>query len=228
MVADYSQVELRILAHIAGERAMVEAFAAGEDIHRSTAAAVLGVAPELVTAEQRRAAKTINFGLIYGMSAFGLAKNLGISNQEAERFIAAYFARYGGIQRYVQETLARAEAEGKVETLWGRVRLLPELKHPSYAVRENAKRMAINARIQGSAADLLKLAMIGVDRRLRAEAPAAGLLLTVHDELVLETPEADAGRVAELVRAEMESAARLDVPLVVETGTGKTWGSAKS
>ncbi len=228
VVADYSQVELRVLAHIAGEPAMIDAFARGEDIHRSTAAAVWGVDPDLVTAEQRRAAKTINFGLIYGMSAYGLAKNLGITPKEAEQFIAVYFARYGGVQRYMQETLARAEAEGRVETLWGRARYLPELKHPNYAVRENAKRMAINARIQGSAADLLKLAMIAVDRRLRAEAPEARLLLTVHDELVLEAPVAEAPRVAELVAHEMESAARLDVPLVVDTGIGPTWGQAKS
>jgi DNA polymerase I len=228
VVADYSQIELRLLAHIAGESAMIDAFAAGEDIHRSTAAAVLGVAPELVTADQRRAAKTINFGLIYGMSAFGLARQLGVTPKEAEQFIAAYFARYGGVQRYMQETLARAEAEGRVETLWGRPRLLPELAHPNRAVRENARRMAINARIQGSAADLLKLAMIAIDRRLRAEAPAARLLLTVHDELVLEAPAEEAVRVAALVRTEMESAARLDVPLVVDTGVGPSWAEAKS
>ncbi|HLF57610.1 MAG TPA: DNA polymerase I, partial [Thermoanaerobaculia bacterium] len=228
VVADYSQIELRILAHIAGERALIDAFAAGEDIHRSTAAAVLGIAPELVTGEQRRAAKTINFGLIYGMSAFGLARQLGITTKEAEQFIAAYFARYAGVQRYMQETLARAESEGRVETLWGRVRLLPELKHSSYVVRENAKRIAINARIQGSAADLLKLAMIAVDRELRARHPDARLLLTVHDELVLEATEATAERVAALVRHEMETAAELEVPLVVETGIGPSWAEAKS
>ncbi len=228
VVADYSQIELRILAHIAGERAMIDAFAQGEDIHRSTAAAVLGVSPDLVTGEQRRAAKAINFGLIYGQGAFGLARQLGIAVKEAERFIEAYFARYTGVRAYMQETLERAEKEGRVETLWGRVRLLPELKHSNYAVRENAKRMAINARIQGSAADLLKIAMIAVDRRLRAEVPAARLLLTVHDELVLEAPVNDAQRVAGLVRHEMENAAQLDVPLVVETGSGPTWGEAKS
>jgi len=228
VVADYSQVELRILAHIAGETTLQQAFAAGEDIHRATAAAMFGCSPDLVNAEQRRAAKTINFGLIYGMSAFGLAKNLGISPKEAEQFIAAYFARYGGVQRYMQETLAQAEAEGRVETLWGRTRLLPELKHPNYAVRENAKRVAINARIQGSAADLLKRAMLAVEHRLRAEQPAAELLLTVHDELVLEAPEADAPAIAALVRAEMEGAATLDVPLVVDVGVGPTWGDAKS
>jgi len=228
VVADYSQIELRILAHIAGERAMIDAFARGEDIHRTTAAAVLGVDPDLVTGEQRRAAKTINFGLIYGMSAFGLAKNLGITTKEAEQFIAAYFAQYGGVQEYMRSTLEAAERDGKVETLWGRARRLPELSHSNYAVRENAKRMAINARIQGSAADLLKLAMLAVDARLREEAPEARLLLTVHDELVLEAPEKDARRVGELVKEEMEGAATLDVPLVVEVGTGPTWGDAKS
>ncbi|MCM2268743.1 MAG: DNA polymerase I [Thermoanaerobaculia bacterium] len=227
VVADYSQIELRILAHIAGETAMLQAFAAGEDIHRATAAAMFGCDPGLVNAEQRRAAKTINFGLVYGMSAFGLARQLQISPKEAEQFIAAYFARYAGVERYMRETLERAERDGRVETLWGRARLLPELKHANYAVRENAKRMAINARIQGSAADLLKIAMLAVDRRLRAEHPRAELLLTVHDELVLEAPAEEAAAVATLVKTEMAGAARLDVPLVVDAGVGPTWGDAK-
>jgi DNA polymerase-1 len=226
--ADYSQIELRVLAHIAREPAMIEAFRRGDDIHRSTMAEVLGITPELVTAEQRRAAKAVNFGLIYGQGSFGLSQSLGIPVKEAERFIEDYFARYAGVKAYMEETLARAESEGRVETLWGRPRLLPELHHPNRAVRENAKRIAINARIQGSAADLLKLAMIAVDRRLRDEAPAARLLLTVHDELVLEAPASGAQQVAEMVKHEMESAAQLDVPLVVETGVGPTWGEAKS
>jgi DNA polymerase I len=227
VVADYSQIELRILAHIAREPAMIEAFTREEDIHVSTAAAMFGVAPELVTAEQRRAAKTINFGLIYGMSAFGLANRLAISAAEAERFIAAYFARYGGVQDYMRETVESAEREGKVETLWGRARYLPEITAQNRAVRENARRMAINARIQGSAADLLKRAMIAVDRRLRAEHPDAKLLLTVHDELVAEAPAAGAPAVAELVRREMTGAAELAVPLVVDVGSGPTWYDAK-
>ena len=227
LVADYNQIELRVLAHIAGEEAMVRAFAAGEDIHRSTAAAMFGAAPELVTAEQRRAAKMINFGIIYGISPFGLANNLGIGQSEAKQFIEAYFERYPGVRRYMDETLAAAASEGKVETLYGRVRWLPELKSKNYAVRENAKRMAINARIQGTAADLLKLAMIGVDRRLRAEHPDAALLLTVHDELVLEVPAGEAGAVGELVRAEMTGIAELAVPLVVDVGSGPTWYEAK-
>ena len=227
VVADYSQIELRILAHIANEKAMIEAFAAGEDIHRSTAAAVMGIDPDLVTGEQRRAAKATNFGLIYGQGAFGLGRTLGISTKEAEQFIAAYFARYGGVQAYMQETLAMAERDGCVSTLFGRIRHLPDLKSSNWNLRENARRVAINARIQGTAADVLKLAMIAVDRRLRGEAPGARLLLTVHDELVVEAPEAQAAAVAELVHHEMEGVASLAVPLVAEAATGATWFDAK-
>lgn len=228
VAADYSQIELRVLAHIAGEKAMIEAFASGEDIHRSTAATVLGVSVDFVTAEQRRAAKTINFGLIYGMSAFGLAQALGISTKEAEQFIAVYFARYAGVQAYMQETLAAAERDGRVETLYGRVRYLPDIQSKNWNLRENARRMAINARIQGTAADLLKLAMIAVDRRLRAAHPRARLLLTVHDELVLEAPAEEAEAVAAMVREEMAGVARLAVPLVVDAGIGATWFDAKA
>jgi DNA polymerase-1 len=207
---------------------MIEAFPSGEDIHRSTAATVLGVAVDLVTGEQRRAAKTINFGLIYGMSAYGLAQALGISNKEAEQFIAVYFARYAGVQGYMQETLAAAERDGRVETLYGRRRYLPDIQSKNWNLRENARRVAINARIQGTAADLMKLAMIAVDRRLRAEHPKARLLLSVHDELVLEAPAAEAPAVAELVRVEMAGVAELAVPLVVDSGVGPTWFDAKS
>jgi DNA polymerase-1 len=225
--ADYSQIELRVLAHIAQEPALVAAFRRGDDIHRATMADVLGISPDLVTAEQRRAAKAVNFGLIYGQGAFGLAQSLGIPVKEAERFIEEYFARYKQVKRYMEETVARAETEGRVETLWGRPRLLPELHHPNRAVRENARRVAINSRIQGSAADLLKLAMIAVDQALAAAGSAARLLLTVHDELVLEAPAAEAEAVAAQVKREMEGAASLDVPLVVDTGIGPSWGEAK-
>ncbi len=227
VAADYSQIELRVLAHIAGERAMIEAFRSGEDIHRSTAAAVLGVSVDLVNAEQRRAAKTINFGLIYGMSAYGLAQALGISTKEAEQFIAVYFARYAGVEGYMQETLAAAERDGRVETLYGRVRYLPDIQSSNWNLKENARRMAINARIQGTAADLMKLAMIAVDRRLRVEHRQARLLLSVHDELVVEAPAAEAPAVAELVRSEMAGVAELAVPLVVDSGIGPTWFDAK-
>ncbi|MEO8276096.1 MAG: DNA polymerase I [Thermoanaerobaculia bacterium] len=227
VAADYSQIELRVLAHIAGEKAMIDAFARGEDIHRSTAAAVLGISADLVNGDQRRAAKTINFGLIYGMSAFGLGQALGIPTKEAEQFIAAYFARYAGVQAYMQETLASAERDGCVATLFGRIRPLPDIQSSNWNLRENARRVAINARIQGTAADLQKMAMIAVDRRLQAEHPTSQLLLSVHDELVLETPAEEAAAVAALVQKEMEGVATLAVPLVAEAGIGESWYAAK-
>jgi DNA polymerase-1 len=227
LVADYSQIELRLLAHIAGEEAMLEAFRSGRDIHTATAATVFGISPDLVSAEQRRAAKTINFGIIYGMSAFGLAKNLKISSKDADAFITAYRQRYPGVSRYTEETVTSALLTGKVETLYGRARFLPELQSRNYAVRENARRMAINARIQGTAADLLKMAMIAVDRRLGAEGSRTRLLLTVHDELVLEAPREEADRAAAWVGEEMEGVATLRVPLAVDVGIGETWYDAK-
>ncbi len=228
LVADYSQIELRVLAHISGDEALVDIFRHGGDIHRSTAATVFGVAPDLVTDEQRRASKTINFGIIYGMSAFGLARALGIARGEAQAFIDAYFERFPGVRAYTEQTLARAEDTLQVETLYGRVRYIPEMKSRNRAVRENARRMAVNARIQGTAADLLKLAMIAVDRRMRMDLGAARLLLTVHDELVLEAPSADIDALASLVREEMEGVADLRVPLVVDIGSGPDWYEAKA
>jgi DNA polymerase-1 len=228
VVADYSQIELRVLAHIADEKALIDAFAHGEDIHRATAATVFGIAPDLVTGEQRRAAKTINFGILYGMSAFGLSQALSIPTKEADRFITAYLDRYPGVRRYVEETQKSAEKEGKVATLYGRVRWLPDIQSKNRALRENARRMAINARIQGTAADLLKKAMIAIDRRLRKEHPEARLLLTVHDELVFEVPEPQAEAVAKIVKQEMEGVASLAVPLVVDVGWGKSWYEAKA
>ncbi len=228
LVADYSQIELRVLAHISGDETLTSAFQRGDDIHRSTAATVFGVSPALVTDEQRRASKTINFGIIYGMSAFGLARALGIARGEAQKFIDAYFERFPGVRTYTEQTLAQAEEELRVETLYGRVRYLPDIKSRNRAVRENTRRMAVNARIQGTAADLLKLAMISVDRRLRAELEAARLLLTVHDELVLEAPAAAIDDVAGVVREEMEGVADLSVPLVVDVGTGPDWYEAKA
>ncbi|HEV7515115.1 MAG TPA: DNA polymerase, partial [Thermoanaerobaculia bacterium] len=204
------------------------AFKAGEDIHRATAATVLNISPQLVGPDQRRAAKVINFGILYGMSAFGLSQNLGISTKEAEKFITAYMDRYPGVKRYMEETLASAEREGKVTTLYNRVRWLPDIQSKNRNLRENARRMAINARIQGTAADLLKLAMIAVDRRLQKEHPGARLLLTVHDELVLEVAEAEVEAVAKIVREEMEGVAALAVPLVVDVGWGKSWYEAKA
>ena len=227
LVADYSQIELRVLAHIAREEALIEAFRDGADIHQTTAATVFGVSPLLVNPDQRRAAKVINFGIIYGMSAWGLGQNLGIAPGEAADFIEAYFAQYPAVKRYVDSTLEVAEKEGRVTTLYGRSRWLPELSSRNHNLRENAKRMAINARIQGTAADLQKLAMIRVDARLRDEAPDASLLLTVHDELVIELPEGDLELVSGIVRGEMEGVAELEVPLLVEMGSGPTWYDAK-
>lgn len=228
LVADYSQIELRVLAHISGDEALVDIFRHGGDIHRSTAATVFGVAPALVTDEQRRASKTINFGIIYGMSAFGLARALGIARGEAQAFIEAYFERFPGVRDYTERTLAGAEETLQVETLYGRVRYIPDIKSRNRAVRENARRMAVNARIQGTAADLLKLAMIAVDRRLQAELEAARLLLTVHDELVLEAPAEALDDLSALVREEMEGVADLSVPLVVDIGAGPDWYDAKA
>ena len=228
LVADYSQIELRVLAHISGDEALVDIFRHGGDIHRSTAATVFGVAPALVTDEQRRASKTINFGIIYGMSAFGLARALGIARGEAQAFIDAYFERFPGVRAYTEQTLASAEETLQVETLYGRVRYIPDIRSRNRAVRENARRMAVNARIQGTAADLLKLAMIAVDRRLRPELETARLLLTVHDELVLEAPSADMDALASLVREEMEGVADLSVPLVVDMDSGPDWYEAKA
>jgi DNA polymerase-1 len=228
LVADYNQIELRVLAHIAEEPALIEAFEAGEDIHRSTAASVFGAAAELVTTEQRRAAKAINFGIIYGISPFGLARNLGIPQPDAKAFIEAYLERYAEVGRYMEETLALAEEEGKVETLYGRVRWLPDIKSKNWNLRENSRRMAINARIQGTAADLLKKAMIAIHRRLLEEHPETHLILTVHDELVFEVPDTDIEAVSELAQTEMESVDALRVPLLVDLGHGRTWYDAKA
>jgi len=228
LVADYSQIELRVLAHISDDEALVDIFRHGGDIHRSTAATVFGVAPALVTDEQRRASKTINFGIIYGMSAFGLARALGIARGEAQAFIDAYFERFPGVRAYTEKTLASAEETLQVETLYGRVRYIPDIRSRNRAVRENARRMAVNARIQGTAADLLKLAMVAVDRRLRAELDEARLLLTVHDELVLEAPAEAIDGLSALVREEMEGVADLSVPLVVDMDSGPDWYEAKA
>jgi DNA polymerase-1 len=228
LVADYNQIELRVLAHIAREEELVEAFRAGEDIHSTTAAVMFDVAPDLVAPDQRRAAKVINFGILYGMSAFGLAQNLKITREEAARFIDSYLDRFSKVKRYMEETVEQAKSDGRVETLYGRIRWLPDINSRNFNLRENARRMAINARIQGTAADLLKLAMIAVDRRLRREFPDTSLLLTVHDELVLETPEEGVERVAAALAEEMEGVADLDVPLVVDSAWGATWYDAKS
>ncbi|MEM6794349.1 MAG: DNA polymerase I [Acidobacteriota bacterium] len=227
VVADYSQVELRVLAHVAEESVMIDAFSRGEDIHAATAAAVFGGSPLLINPDQRRMAKVINFGIVYGMTAFGLGRQLGLDRKDAQKFIDTYMDRYPGVRRYTEETLDEAFENGCVRTLYGRVRQLPDIRSRNWNLRENAKRMAINAPIQGTAADLLKLAMIAVEERLEREKPEAKLLLTVHDELVIEAPEAEAEEVAEILRDEMMGVAELKVPLVVDAGIGESWYDAK-
>jgi len=225
--ADYSQVELRILAHISQDESLIETFRRGADIHRATAAKMFGVSEEELTHDQRRAAKTINFGVLYGMSAFRLSNELNISGAQAKEWIEAYFSRYPKIQQYLDKTLDEARATGKVTTLFGRVRYIPEIHNKSFTVRGNAERMATNAPIQGTAADILKLAMIALENRLNREGAGARMLLTVHDEIVIEAPEASAADVAGIVKETMENIHPLAVPLAVDARWGRSWYDAK-
>lgn len=227
VVADYSQIELRVLAHLSQDPALVSAFARGEDIHAATAALVFGVAPELVTADMRRAAKTINFGLIYGMGAYALSRELGVSQKEAQAFIDAYFARLPRVREYLESVKEEARRTGKVRTLFGRVRHIAGLDSENANVRGNAERMAINAPVQGTAADLMKLAMIRTFESLKAQGFPARLLLQVHDELVAEAHGEAAQEVALLVKATMEGVASLAVPLKADVGVGPSWAEAK-
>ena len=223
---DYSQVELRLLAHYCKEGALLEAFQKGDDIHRRTAAEVFGVAPEEVSSEQRSAAKAINFGIIYGMSSFRLAKQLKISKSDAQAYIDDYFERAPQVKRVIEEFIAASTETGYATTLWGRQRPVVGLDSRNFRDRTAAERVAVNTPIQGSAADLIKLAMMAVDKRLAADAPDATLLLQVHDELVLEVPEERVEAVAALVKEEMEGVAKLEAPLRVDCGWGKTWEAA--
>ena len=224
--ADYSQIELRIMAHLSGDESLRRAFRDGEDVHRATAAEVFGVSPEKVDPDQRRIAKVINFGLIYGMSSFGVAQNLGIDRGTAQSYIDRYFARYPGAKRYMDETRQRAKEIGYVETVFGRRLWLPELKSGAPVRRQAAERAAINAPMQGTAADLIKLAMIAVQEFLDREKLATKLIMQVHDELVLEVPAAEVPAVTSNVRELMQSVASLDVPLVAEVGVGENWDKA--
>ncbi|HEX7151070.1 MAG TPA: DNA polymerase I [Thermoanaerobaculia bacterium] len=225
LAADYSQVELRILAHISQDEDLIETFRRGADIHRATASKMFNIPEDELTHDQRRAAKTINFGVLYGMSAFRLSNELNIPTNQAKDFIDAYFARYPKIQGYLDSTLEEARRTGKVTTLFGRVRYIPEIHNRSFTVRGNAERMATNAPIQGTAADLLKMAMIALDRNL--EPTGARMLLTVHDEIVIESPEASAAQVAGIVKETMETIFPLAVPLAVDAHWGKSWFDAK-
>lgn len=226
LAADYSQVELRIMAHLSEDRALLKAFAEGVDIHRATAAEVFGVPLEAVEPEQRRAAKAINFGLIYGMSAFGLDKQLGIGRLEAQDYIDVYFARYPGVKDYMDRTREQAREKGYVETVFGRRLYLPEINARNGQRRQYAERTAINAPMQGTAADIIKRAMISVDRALESSRLDAHVVMQVHDELVVEVKTGDVEALADLMRMEMESAAELKVPLVVDIGIGNNWDEA--
>ncbi len=225
--ADYSQIELRILAHVSGEPKLREAFARGEDIHRATAAEVLGVDPAKLTTAQRSIAKMINFGIVYGISAFGLSENLEIPREEAQAYIDAYLARFPHVQDFIQRTIAQAAADGYATSLLGRRRPVPELRASNRQTRSLGERLAVNFVMQGSNADIIKVAMVAIHRRLRDEGRAARLVLQVHDELLLEVPEGEVSPVRELVREEMCRAYPLDPPLEVDAGVGDDWSEAK-
>jgi DNA polymerase-1 len=224
--ADYSQIELRIMAHISADTGLLEAFARGEDIHRATAAQVFGRSPSEVTSAERSYVKAINFGLIYGMSAFGLARQLGLERATAQGFIDSYFVRYPGVLKYMEATRAAARERGYVETVFGRRLWLPEIRSTNQARRAGAERAAINAPMQGTAADLIKLAMIEVQRWIDTQGLATKLVMQVHDELVFEAPEAELPRLRETLPHLMSGVASLRVPLAVEIGAGRNWEAA--
>ncbi len=221
--ADYSQIELRVMAHVSRDPVLVEAFRHGEDIHARTAQEVFGVGPMAQTSEHRRAAKAINFGIIYGLSAFGLAQQLGIEQREAAQFIKAYFTRYKGVKDYLDRVLVETRKSGVAKTLFGRIRPIPEINSPQVQLRNFAERTALNSPLQGTAADLIKLAMIAIDKRLAKEKLGAQMILQVHDELLFEAPVKELKALKKLVKEEMEGVHKLAVPLVVEIGTGPNW-----
>jgi DNA polymerase-1 len=226
LAADYSQIELRIMAHLSGDESLLRAFAEDRDIHQATAAEVFATEPGEVTTDQRRAAKAINFGLIYGMSAFGLARQLGIERGAAQQYVDLYFQRYPGVRRYMDETRSMAREQGFVETVFGRRLYLPDIRARNQQLRQYAERSAINAPMQGTAADLIKRAMIDVHDWLGRSGLGARLVMQVHDELVLEVPEAHADSVERGLRERMTAAAELRVPLKVDVGRGRHWDAA--
>jgi len=225
--ADYSQIELRILAHISGDEEMIKAFAAGEDIHRVTAAQVFGVAPEEVTPIQRSRAKAVNFGIVYGIGAFSLSKNIGVSVREAQDYIDGYLAHYSGVRRYMKEAVEKAKASGYAATVFGRRRDMPELTSSNRNMRAFGERVALNMPVQGTAADIMKLAMIRAAERIKAEKLRARIILQVHDELIAECPPEEEERVKKLLSEEMEGAVKLSVPLTAEAHSGLNWYDAK-
>ncbi len=227
LVADYSQIELRLLAHFSEDELLLEAFRNGEDIHTRTASEVLGVPPLMVTPEARREAKAVNFGIVYGISGFGLAAQLGISRAEAEKYIRNYFERYSGVRRFIDETIAEVRLTGVTRTLFGRERPIPDINSRNPNLRGFAERTAVNSPLQGTAADLIKLAMVRIDAALEAAGLRAAMLLQVHDELVFECPPEETAALAGLVKREMEGVCALKVPMLVDVGTGENWRDAK-
>lgn len=225
--ADYSQIELRLLAHISDDKVMQDAFQSGEDIHTVTASQVFGVPAEEVTHEMRRRAKAVNFGIVYGISDFSLSQDIGVPRYEAKEYMQRYFEKYSGVHQYMADIVEKAKADGFVSTLLGRRRWLPELKSSNFNLRSFGERVALNMPIQGTAADLMKLAMIHVERRLRAEKLEARLVLQVHDELIVECPDAEVEQVKRLLTEEMEGVAALSVPLNADSAAGRSWAEAK-
>ena len=225
--ADYSQIELRVLAHIANDDTMRQAFIDEMDVHTVTASQVFGVPADQVTALQRRHAKAVNFGIVYGISEFSLAEDIGVSRYQAKDYIESYLSNYHGVRDYMKQVIVDAREHGFTQTIYGRKRYIPEIKSANFNIRQGAERIALNTPIQGTAADLIKLAMIHVDRALYEHYPQAKLLLQVHDELIVECPEEIAKEVAELVSRQMQEVAQLTVPLVAEAKWGKSWYDAK-
>jgi DNA polymerase-1 len=223
LTADYSQIELRLLAHFSHDPLLVEAYRRGDDIHTLTASQVFGVPPLMVTADHRRQAKVVNFGIVYGLSAFGLSQNLGIEPAEAKIFIANYFERYKGVRAFIDKTLEEARHDLKVRTLHGRVRPIPDINSKNFTQRGFAERTAVNTPLQGTAADLIKVAMIRIDAALRGRGLKSRMTLQVHDELVFEVPEKEVDAMQSLVREQMERVHELAVPLLVEMGVGSNW-----
>jgi DNA polymerase I len=223
LAADYSQIELRLLAHFSKDQLLVEAYRKGDDIHTLTASQVFGVPPLMVTPDHRRQAKVVNFGIVYGLSAFGLSQNLGIEPGEAKQFINAYFEKYKGVRKFIDDTLDQARRDGKVSTLFGRVRPIPDINSKNSNLRGFAERTAVNTPLQGTAADLIKIAMIRIDGALREQGLKSRMTLQVHDELVFEVPESEIDAMRTLVRDQMEQVHPLTVPLLVEIGVGPNW-----
>jgi DNA polymerase-1 len=223
LAADYSQIELRLLAHFSEDPLLVDAYRRGDDIHTLTAAQVFGVPPMMIDAEHRRRAKAVNFGIVYGLSPFGLSQQLGIDTKEAKRFIDAYFEKYTGVRTFIDRTLEQARRDGYVTTLFGRIRPIPDILSKNPNMRGFAERTAVNTPLQGTAADLIKLAMIRIDEELASRKLRAQMLLQVHDELVFEVPKDEVEEVRTLVQYRMEKAHDLLVPLVAEAGVGLNW-----